>query len=87
MKRTALLQSGNYFEERAKSEFLQQCLESSMVPEVTIFNTAWLIEKDLSEFYQKMADQTEGKIKRRSRCSPTGKRPTKNSSVNIGTIC
>jgi rubrerythrin len=34
-----------------------------MVPEVTIFNTAWLIEKDLSEFYQKMADQTEGKIK------------------------
>jgi rubrerythrin len=58
-----LLQPSNYFEERAKSEFLQQCLESSMVPEVTIFNTAWLIEKDLSEFYQKMADQTEGKIK------------------------
>ena len=62
-EKDALLQSGNYFEERAKSEFLQQCLESSMVPEVTIFNTAWLIEKDLSEFYQKMADQTEGKIK------------------------
>ena len=58
-----LLQPSNYFEERAKSEFLQQCLEGSMVPEVTIFNTAWLIEKDLSEFYQKMADQTEGKIK------------------------
>jgi rubrerythrin len=34
-----------------------------MVPEVTIFNTAWLIEKDLSEFYQKMADQTAGKAK------------------------
>jgi len=30
----------NYFDERAKSEFLQQCLEGSMVPEVTIFNTA-----------------------------------------------
>ncbi len=34
-----------------------------MVPEVTIFNTAWLIEKDLSEFYQKMANQAEGKAK------------------------
>lgn len=53
----------NYFDERAKSEFLQQCLEGSMVPEVTIFNTAWLIEKDLSEFYEKMSKQTEGKAK------------------------
>lgn len=53
----------NYFDERAKSEFLQQCLEGSMVPEVTIFNTAWLIEKDLSNFYEKMSKQTEGKAK------------------------
>jgi len=51
------------FEERAKKEFLAQCLEGSMVPEVTIFNTAWLIEKDLSEFYEKMARQTEGKAR------------------------
>ncbi len=35
-----------------------------MVPEVTIFNTAWLIEKDLSEFYEKMARQTTGKAKK-----------------------
>jgi rubrerythrin len=53
----------NHFEERAKQEFLAQCLEGSMVPEVTIFNTAWLIEKDLSEFYEKMARQTEGKAR------------------------
>jgi rubrerythrin len=51
----------NYFDERSKSEFLQKCLEESMVPEVTIFNTAWLIEKDLSEFYEKMSKETEGK--------------------------
>jgi rubrerythrin len=57
------LEPTNYFDERAKSEFLQQCLEGSMVPEVTIFSTAWLIEKDLSEFYEKMANQTEGKAK------------------------
>jgi hypothetical protein len=62
-KKDMLLEPINYFDERAKSEFLQQCLESSMVPEVTIFNTAWLIEKDLSEFYQKMANRAEGKAK------------------------
>ena len=54
----------NYFNQRSKSEFLEQCLEGSMVPEVTIFNTAWLIEKDLSEFYEQMARQTTGKAKK-----------------------
>jgi rubrerythrin len=56
-----ILEPTHYFDDRAKTEFLQQCLEGSMVPEVTIFNTAWLIEKDLSEFYEKMSNQTEGK--------------------------
>jgi rubrerythrin len=55
------LEATNYFDERARSEFLQQCIEGSMVPDVTVFNTAWLIEKDLSEFYEKMAEMTEGK--------------------------
>ena len=58
-----VLQLTDYFDERAKKEFLQKCLEGSMVPEVTIFNTAWLIEKDLSEFYEKMSRQTEGKAR------------------------
>lgn len=53
----------NYFDERAKSEFLQQCIEGSMVPDVTVFNTAWLIEKDISEFYAKMAMNATGKTK------------------------
>lgn len=53
----------NYFDERARSEFLQQCIDGSMVPDVTVFNTAWLIEKDLSEFYEKMANNTEGRAK------------------------
>ena len=53
----------NYFDERAKSEFLQECVEGSMVPDVTVFNTAWLIEKDLSEYYEKMAAQTEGEAR------------------------
>jgi len=62
-KNESVLEPTNYFDKRARSEFLQQSLESSMVPEVTIFNTAWLIEKDLSEFYQKMANQAQGKAK------------------------
>lgn len=57
------LEPTNFFDERARTEFLQQCLEGSMIPEVTVFNTAWLIEKDLSEFYERMANQTEGKAK------------------------
>jgi rubrerythrin len=63
LEKEVILEPTHYFDERAKSEFLQQCLEGSMVPEVTIFNTAWLIEKDLSEFYEKMSKQTEGKPK------------------------
>jgi len=58
-----VMQPANFFDERAKSEFLQQCVESSMIPDVTVFNTAWLIEKDLSEFYENMAGQTEGKAR------------------------
>ncbi len=57
------LQPTNYFDERARSEFLQRCIDGSMIPDVTVFNTAWLIEKDLSEFYERAAMQTEGRAK------------------------
>jgi rubrerythrin len=55
-----VMEPTNYFDQRAKSEFLQECLQGSMVPDVTVFNTAWLIEKDLSEFYANAARKTEG---------------------------
>jgi len=57
-----VIPASNFFDERAKSEFLQQCIEGSMIPDVTVFNTAWLIEKDLSEFYAKMADRIDEPI-------------------------
>ena len=57
------LEPTNYFDERARVEFLEQCIEGSMVPDVTVFNTAWLIEKDLSDFYAKMAEKVDGKPK------------------------
>jgi len=55
-----VLEPTDYFNDRAKSEFLEQCVIGSMVPDVTVFNTAWLIEKDLSEFYAKAASNTDG---------------------------
>jgi rubrerythrin len=57
------LEPTNYFDDRARSEFLEQCVEGSMIPDVTVFNTAWLIEKDLSEYYAKMAEKTDGKAR------------------------
>jgi rubrerythrin len=57
------LEHTNYFDDRARSEFLEQCVQGSMVPDVTVFSTAWLIEKDLSEYYEKMARATEGKAR------------------------
>jgi rubrerythrin len=57
---SSTVEPSNYFDDRARSEFLEQCIHGSMIPDVTVFNTAYLIEKDLSEFYAKMAEQTDG---------------------------
>lgn len=58
-----VLKPTNYFDERASSEFLELCVQDSMVPDVTIFNTAWLIEKDLAEFYDTNAGKARGQAK------------------------
>jgi len=55
-----VIQPTDFFDQRAKSEFLEQCVIGSMIPDVTVFNLAWLIEKDLSEFYAGMAARTRG---------------------------
>ncbi|MFH2012018.1 MAG: ferritin family protein [Pseudomonadota bacterium] len=59
-----VIEPTNYFDARAKSEFLQQCIDGSMVPDVTVFNTAWLIEKDLGEFYENMSKNTDGEARK-----------------------
>ncbi len=53
----------NFFSTRSESQFLQECVQGSMVPDITVFNTAWLIEKDLSEFYDRMAKKYQGKVR------------------------
>jgi len=52
---------GDFFDERARKELLDQSIEGSMVADVTVFNTAWLIEKDISEFYARMAEESTDK--------------------------
>jgi rubrerythrin len=61
LEKDIALPQTNFFDERSRREFSQQVLLESMVPDVTVFSMAWLIEKDLSEFYEKMAGQTAGK--------------------------
>lgn len=58
-----VLKPTDYFDTRARSEFLERCVNDSMIPDVTVFNTAWLIEKDLSDFYHLMAQKTEGEAR------------------------
>ncbi|MGQ9920392.1 MAG: ferritin-like domain-containing protein [Desulfobacca sp.] len=58
-----VLKPVDYFEARARSEFLERCTTESMIPDVTVFNLAWLIEKDLSEFYHAMSQKTSGEAR------------------------
>ncbi len=59
-----IIPASDFFDQRAKSEFLQLCVEGSMIPDVTVFNTAWLIEKDLSEFYDHMSRRLDDPLAR-----------------------
>lgn len=56
----AELDGDDWFEGRAKEELLDQTLIESMIPDVAVLRTAYLIEKDLAEFYEKAAGQASG---------------------------
>lgn len=49
----------NIFEDRAESELLDQQMTESMIPDMSVLRTAYLMEKDFAEFYQEAADQSE----------------------------
>jgi len=59
VKKVPLPQAG-YFDKESRSAFIRQCVEEPEAPDVTIFNMAWLMEKDIREYYEKMAEKTEG---------------------------
>jgi rubrerythrin len=51
---------GSLFSQRAASEMLDQTMIESMVPDVTILRTAYLIERDFAEFYEMAACKADG---------------------------
>jgi rubrerythrin len=57
---TAELEADDWFEERAEKDFLDQSLIESMIPDVAVLRTAYLIERDLSEFYEMAAQKSSG---------------------------
>ncbi|MHB1295931.1 MAG: ferritin-like domain-containing protein [Anaerolineae bacterium] len=48
------------FARRAETELLDQTVIESMTPDVTVLRTAYLIERDIAEFYENAAAQVEG---------------------------
>ena len=48
------------FAQRAESEMLDQTIIESMVPDVAVLRTAYLIERDFAEFYEMAASRAEG---------------------------
>lgn len=49
-----------FLDKKEKSQFLKECTLDTGLPDACIFNTAYLIEKDLAEFYGAMAEKTSG---------------------------
>jgi rubrerythrin len=57
------LEGAGFFTQRAASELLDQTVMESMVPDLPILRMAYLIERDLAEFYSTMTEQAQGDVK------------------------
>jgi rubrerythrin len=57
------LEPDDRFSQRAESEALDETVIQSMIPDVTVLRTAYLIERDFAEFYEMAADKAEGQAK------------------------
>lgn len=52
-----------FFSQRAAAELLDQTVLEAMMPDLPVLRTAYLIERDLAEFYDRAAGQTDGEAK------------------------
>jgi len=59
----AELTEEGFFSERAAAELLDQSVLEAMVPDLPVLRTAYLIERDLAEFYLMAAAKVEGPAK------------------------
>jgi rubrerythrin len=58
------LKEGAFFSKRAESEMLDQTVLEAMVPDLPVLRTAYLIEKDFAEYYEKSAKEATGEGKK-----------------------
>jgi rubrerythrin len=58
------LKEGAFFSKRSVSEMLDQTVLEAMVPDLPVLRTAYLIEKDFAEYYEKSAKQATGEGKK-----------------------
>ena len=63
-KSVAALEGDDWFESKAQNELLDQTLIESMIPDVAVLRTAYLIERDLSEFYENAAAKASGEARK-----------------------
>jgi len=56
----AVLEGEGFFSQRAAAEMLDQTTIEAMVPDLPVLRTAYLIERDLAEFYETAGRQAEG---------------------------
>ena len=57
------LQQEGFFSQRAESEMLDQTMIEAMVPDLPVLRTAYLIERDLADFYEMASGESEGEAK------------------------
>ena len=57
------LEDDDRFSQRADREMLDQSIIESMIPDVAVLRTAYLIERDFAEFYETSAARAEGEAR------------------------
>ena len=60
------MEGAGFFSTRAESEMLDQTIIESMVPDLPVLRTAYLIERDFAEFYEMAAGRVEDETAARS---------------------
>jgi rubrerythrin len=54
------LDQAGFFSQRAQTQFMDQSIAESMVPDLPVLRVAYLIERDFADFYENSSMQTVG---------------------------
>jgi rubrerythrin len=56
------MEKAGFFSQRAQTEMIDQTISESMVPDLPVLRMAYLIERDIAEFYELTASKSSGKV-------------------------